>query len=123
MAVIALAHLAAIGQGDRIASATVTNTLVDFSIPGDLGVFTDEDTIARLEHRIRERGYLDSKDMARTFDWMRSRDLIWSYVINNWFKGKQPPGSIFSLGITTRRTCPSKCIRSISARATSTTRS
>jgi polyhydroxyalkanoate synthase subunit PhaC len=91
MAVIAMAHLAAIGQGDRIASATVTNTLVDFSIPGELGVFTDEDTIARLEDRIRERGYLDSKDMARTFDWMRSRDLIWSYVINNWFKGKQPP--------------------------------
>jgi polyhydroxyalkanoate synthase subunit PhaC len=45
----------------------------------------------RLENRIRERGYLDSKDMARTFDWLRSRDLIWSYVINNWFKGKQPP--------------------------------
>jgi polyhydroxyalkanoate synthase subunit PhaC len=22
---------------------------------------------------------------------MRSSDLIWSYVVNNWFKGKQPP--------------------------------
>jgi polyhydroxyalkanoate synthase subunit PhaC len=90
LALIAMAYLAAHGQGARIASATLTNTLVDFSIPGDLGVFTDEDTIARLEKRMRERGYLDPAEMARTFDWMRSSDLIWSYVVNNWFKGKQP---------------------------------
>lgn len=91
LAVIALAYLAAHGQGDRVASTTLTNTLVDFGIPGDLGVFTDEDTISRLEKRMNERGFLDSAEMARTFDWMRSSDLIWSYVINNWFKGKQPP--------------------------------
>ncbi|HEY1656455.1 MAG TPA: alpha/beta fold hydrolase [Candidatus Tumulicola sp.] len=91
LALIALAYLAAHGQGDRIGSATVTNTLIDFSVPGDLGVFTDEDTISRLEARMRERGYLDSAEMAKTFDWMRSQDLIWSYVVNSWFKGKQPP--------------------------------
>jgi polyhydroxyalkanoate synthase len=91
LALIALAYLAAHGQGERISSLTVTNTLIDFSIPGDLGVFTDEDTIARLERRMRERGYLDSSEMAKTFDWMRSQDLIWSYVVNSWFKGKQPP--------------------------------
>jgi polyhydroxyalkanoate synthase len=91
LALIGLAYLAAHGQGDRIGSATVTNTLIDFSIPGDLGIFTDEDTIARLEQRMRERGYLDSAEMAKTFDWMRSQDLIWSYVVNSWFKGKRPP--------------------------------
>jgi polyhydroxyalkanoate synthase len=91
LALTEMAYLAANGQGDRVASATVTNTLVDFSIPGDLGVFTDEDTIVRLEKRMRERGFLEAREMARTFDWMRSRDLIWSYVINNWFKGKEPP--------------------------------
>jgi|SRR5579883_365708 len=91
LACIVAAYLAAHDQSDRIASATLTNTLVDFGIPGDLGVFTDEDTIARLEKRMRERGgYLDSAEMARTFDWMRSSDLIWTYVINNWYKGKQP---------------------------------
>ncbi len=57
LALVALAYLAAHGQGGRIGSVTLTNTLVDFSIPGDLGVFTDEDTIARLEKRMRERGY------------------------------------------------------------------
>jgi polyhydroxyalkanoate synthase subunit PhaC len=90
LALVAMAYLSAHGQGERIASATLTNTLIDFSIPGELGVFTDEDTIARLEARMRERGYLEPAEMARTFDWLRSSDLIWSYVINNWFKGKQP---------------------------------
>jgi len=88
---IALAYLAKHGQSDRVNSATMTNTLLDFSIPGDLGVFTDEDTITRLEARMREKGYLDSNEMAKTFDWMRSHDLIWSYVVNSWYKGKQPP--------------------------------
>jgi polyhydroxyalkanoate synthase subunit PhaC len=91
LTLIMLAYLAAHGEGDRVNSATMTNTLIDFSIPGDLGVFTDEDTIARLERRMRERGFLESNEMARTFDWMRASDLIWSYVVNSWFKGKQPP--------------------------------
>ena len=91
LAMIVLAYLAAHDQGDRVVSTTLTNTLVDFGSPGDLGIFTDEDTIARLEKKMHERGYLESAEMARTFDWMRSSDLIWSYVINNWFKGKKPP--------------------------------
>jgi polyhydroxyalkanoate synthase len=91
LALIAMAYLAAHGQSDRINSLTVTNTLIDFSIPGDLGIFTDEDTITRLERRMRERGFLESHEMAKTFDWMRSHDLIWSYVVNSWFKGKKPP--------------------------------
>jgi polyhydroxyalkanoate synthase len=91
LTLIALAYLAARGEADRVGGATVTNTLVDFSEPGDLGVFTDEATIARLEARMSERGYLDADEMARTFDWMRSNELIWSYVVNNWFLGKDPP--------------------------------
>jgi polyhydroxyalkanoate synthase len=91
LTLIGLAYLAARGQGNRVKSATVTNTLIDFSIPGDLGIFTDEATIERLESRMRKRGYLDSAEMAKTFDWMRSQDLIWSYVVNSWYKGKRPP--------------------------------
>ncbi len=91
LALIAMAYLAAHDHAKRIGCATVTNTLIDFGMPGDLGVFTDEETIVRLERRMHERGYLDSAQMGKTFDWMRSSDLIWSYVVNNWFKGKQPP--------------------------------
>jgi polyhydroxyalkanoate synthase len=91
LTLLVLAYLEARGESDRVASATLTNTLVDFSEPGDLGVFTDKATIERLEARMNERGYLEAHEMARTFDWMRSSDLIWGYVVNNWFLGKAPP--------------------------------
>ena len=88
---IAAAHLSAKNEGGRIGSITLTNTLIDFTEPGDLGVFTDEATIARLESGMRERGVLGAEKMGATFDWMRANDLIWSYVVNNWFMGKAPP--------------------------------
>ncbi|MBV8281147.1 MAG: alpha/beta fold hydrolase, partial [Candidatus Eremiobacteraeota bacterium] len=91
LVVIALAYLAAKGQAARVNSATVTNTLIDFALPGDLGVFTDEASVTRLEERMRERGYLEAGEMAGTFNALRANDLIWSYVVNNWFMGKEPP--------------------------------
>ncbi len=91
LVIIALAYLAAKGQAGRISSATVTNTLVDFSLPGDLGVFTDEASVSKLEARMQQRGYLEAGEMAGTFNALRANDLIWSYVVNNWFMGKNPP--------------------------------
>jgi len=91
IAALALAHFARRGQAKRIGWATFTNSLVDFSEPGDLGVFTDETTIARLEEKMRKRGYLESAAMSSTFDWLRGNDLVWSYVVSNWYMGKKPP--------------------------------
>jgi polyhydroxyalkanoate synthase len=91
MSTIGLAHLAAKGEAARVGWMTVTNTLVDFSIPGHLGVFADRESVTRLEQNIRQRGYLEASAMAQTFDWLRGNDLVWSYVINNWYMGKTPP--------------------------------
>lgn len=91
LTLILLAYLASKGQAERVNAATVTNTLVDFGDPGEFAVFTDESTIERLERGMNERGVLDSNQMAGTFDWMRANDLVWNYVVNNWFMGKQPP--------------------------------
>lgn len=91
MAVLALAYLAAKGESDRVHSLTITNTIVDFTEPGDLGVFTDEQSIEKLEKKMNERGFLESSEMAGTFNWMRANDLIWSYVVSNWYMGKKPP--------------------------------
>lgn len=91
LALLALAHLAAIGDDERIGWTTLTNTLIDFAEPGDLGVFTDERAIERLEQRMSERGYLEAAEMAGTFNWLRANDLIWSYVVSNWFMGRKPP--------------------------------
>ncbi|HEY5095529.1 MAG TPA: alpha/beta fold hydrolase [Candidatus Eremiobacteraceae bacterium] len=91
LAVLALAYFAATGQSKRVGWTTLTNSLIDFSEPGDLGVFTDESSIARLEKRMNEHGYLEAGAMAGTFDWMRANDLVWNYVVSNWYMGKKPP--------------------------------
>jgi polyhydroxyalkanoate synthase subunit PhaC len=83
-----LAYLAAKLE-DRIASATYFTTLVDFTEVGDMAVFIDEEQLASLERRMRERGYLEAQDMATTFNMLRANDLIWSFVISNYLLGKQ----------------------------------
>jgi polyhydroxyalkanoate synthase len=88
---MALGVLAARGDAGRISSAALINTLVDFSDPGDVAVFTDEESIGRIEARTRRRGYLKSSEMAATFTWMRGNDLVWSYVVSSWGLGKRPP--------------------------------
>ena len=90
-----LAYLAAKGD-DRVASATSFATLVDFTDVGDMAVFIDEQQLASLERRMRERGYLDSRDMAAAFNMLRANDLIWSFVISNYLLGKeQMPVDLF----------------------------
>jgi poly[(R)-3-hydroxyalkanoate] polymerase subunit PhaC len=85
-----LAFLA--GQGDnRVRSATLLNTLVDFGEPGPLGVFVDHESVASLERRMASQGYLDAADMARSFNLLRANDLIWNYAASNWLMGEQPP--------------------------------
>ena len=91
LAVIALAVLAARGEAGRVGFASLNNTLVDFAEPGVLGVFTDEETIERIERRNRRRGFLDAHELGGTFTWLRGNDLVWTYVVSGWYMGKQPP--------------------------------
>ncbi len=75
---------------DRIRSLTVMNTLLDFTVPGPLGVFTDEASIQRMDRKLQRKGYLPADSMATTFNLLRGRDLVWNYVVNNWLLGEQP---------------------------------
>ncbi len=74
----------------RIASATFFTTMLDFSIPGELGVFIDEQQVSSLEKKMAERGFLEGSEMAGTFNMLRANDLIWSFVVNNYLMGKDP---------------------------------
>jgi len=75
---------------DRIRSATLFATQVDFTYAGDLKVFVDEDQLAAVERSMNEKGYLDGTRMATAFNMLRSGDLIWPYVVNNYMRGKDP---------------------------------
>src|SRR5882724_4097091 len=86
---ITLAYMAATND-HRVASVTLFAAQVDFTHAGDLKVFVDEPQLEALERRMAERGYLEGKKMATAFNMLRSNDLIWPYVVNNYLRGKAP---------------------------------
>ncbi|MGD9529790.1 MAG: PHA/PHB synthase family protein [Pseudonocardia sp.] len=89
LATATCAWLAARGE-DRVHSLTLMNTLLDFTAPGQLGVFTDEQTVDRLERSMQRSGYLPASSMKTTFDLLRATDLVWNYVVNDWMLGEDP---------------------------------
>jgi polyhydroxyalkanoate synthase len=86
---ITLAYLAK-KRKNRALSATMFAAQVDFTYAGDLKVFVDEERIQQLETHMKEQGYLEASRMANTFNMLRSNDLIWPYVVNNYIRGKKP---------------------------------
>ncbi len=89
MLAIALAYMAAVGD-DRVASATFFAAQLDFEHAGDLKIFSSRHGIKIAEKQMADTGYLDSSYMATAFNLMRSNDLIWPYVVNNYLKGREP---------------------------------
>jgi polyhydroxyalkanoate synthase subunit PhaC len=86
---ITLAYMARLGDR-RISSATFLATQTDFSEAGDLKVFVDEDQVRALEESMAAKGYLDGSKMATAFNMLRPNDLIWSFIVNNYVRGKEP---------------------------------
>jgi polyhydroxyalkanoate synthase len=86
---VALAYMAAVGD-ERISSATLFAAQVDFRDPGDLKVFVDELQLKAIGEQMAEKGYLDGSKMANAFNMLRPNELIWSYFVNNYMKGKEP---------------------------------
>lgn len=73
-----------------IRSATFLASMIDFSDPGDIAVFIDEQQIKKLEDQMKTKGYLAGKFMASSFNSLRANDLIWSFFIKNYLRGKKP---------------------------------
>ena len=85
-----LAWLHADGKQDKIKAATFLTTLVDFEKAGDLKVFIDDEQIEAMEDKMAKKGYLEADSIKNTFSMLRSTDLIWSFVVNNYLLGKEP---------------------------------
>ncbi|MFT3808752.1 MAG: class I poly(R)-hydroxyalkanoic acid synthase [Micropepsaceae bacterium] len=85
-----LAHMAA-RKDTRVKSVTFFTSQVDFTEAGDLSVFVDDEQLASMEAQMKAQGgYLDGGAMATTFNMLRSNDLIWSFVVNNYLMGRDP---------------------------------
>ncbi|MEO1136581.1 MAG: class I poly(R)-hydroxyalkanoic acid synthase, partial [Pseudomonadota bacterium] len=79
-------------KGDtRVNSATFFTAQADFKESGDLLLFVDDEQLDAIEKQMDAAGgVLEGRAMATTFNMLRSNDLIWSFVIDNYLKGKDP---------------------------------
>ena len=80
------------GKGERrFGAATFMVSLQDYAQVGETAIFMGEPAIDFVEQQMMERGYLDSREMANMFSLLRSNDLIWANVVNNYLLGNPPP--------------------------------
>ncbi len=87
---MAMAYMAKSGD-KRINSATFFTAQADFQESGDLQLFVDDEQLSAIEKQMDAAGgVLEGRAMATTFNMLRSNDLIWSFVIDNYMKGKDP---------------------------------
>ena len=89
LSAMTLAYLAQTGRADRIASATLIATLVDFGDMGEWSVFTSEDDLNAFDRYLDEKGYVEAHDLTKLFSAVRANDLIWSSVVNHYLLGDE----------------------------------
>ncbi len=87
---ITLSYLIEKGQDARVASATFLTTLLNFEDSGDLRLFMDDEQLQMMDREMAEKGVLEAKKLQQTFSLLRSNDLIWSFVVNNYLMGREP---------------------------------
>lgn len=85
-----LAHLNAIGEGDRIASSAFAVTVLDHERAGTTSALMDPSSAENAIRASQRKGYLDGAQLAEVFAWLRPNDLIWNYWVNNYLQGKAP---------------------------------
>ncbi|MGF6882679.1 polyhydroxyalkanoate synthase [Nocardia sp. GAS34] len=90
LAAMTAAHLAAIGQEQRLASLTLMVTVLDQSHAGFADAVLDEETAHLAIAASARKGYLDGAALAEMFAWLRPNDLVWRYWVNNYLQGRQP---------------------------------
>lgn len=90
LACILMAYLKYHKQEDRINSSTLMTTILDYSDAGEISAFLSEEQIKKIEQVMQKQEYFDGKIMSVAFNLLRSNDMIWSVLINNYLLGKKP---------------------------------
>jgi len=79
-------------KGDKsVRAATFFTALADFTDPGEMGVFLDEDFLGGIDDEVTIKGYLHSFFMQRTFSYLRANDLVYAPAIRAYMMGEGPP--------------------------------
>ena len=90
IASMVMAHLAEIGEQDRVAAYSLAVTVLDQERAGVTTALLSHKAAAASTQASREKGYLDGRTLAEIFAWLRPNDLIWNYWVNNYLMGYAP---------------------------------
>jgi polyhydroxyalkanoate synthase len=74
-----------------IAHWTVFSSLADFSKPGEIEAFINDNTLATIDTIMEKQGYLDKQQLSSAFRMLRPNSLIWHYVVHKYLYGETPP--------------------------------
>ncbi len=89
---LSIAAAAMARDGDhRLASLTLLAAQTNFSEPGELGLFIDESQLSLLDAQMNQTGFLKASQMAGAFQMLRSYDLLWSRMVNEYLLGDRAP--------------------------------
>lgn len=86
-----MGYLEAIGKEYINSLAISVCSLSQHEGDSDLSLFVNEDRIEAAKKHSEEKGLMKGSELARIFSWMRPNDLIWNYVVNNYYMGQKPP--------------------------------
>ena len=91
MSTCTAAHLAQIGEIDRLASLNLNVTVLDLERGSPVMGFISPEAAKVAGAKVRKRGYLPGNELSRTFAWLRANDMIWNNFVNNYYLGNKPP--------------------------------
>jgi poly[(R)-3-hydroxyalkanoate] polymerase subunit PhaC len=74
-----------------VASASFLTTMLDFSDPGDIGVYVSAEHLAAREPVLQRGGRVHGGELTGAFASLRPNELVWNYVVGNYLKGGTPP--------------------------------
>lgn len=76
-----------------LATLTLLAAETDFKEPGELGILIDEAQVRLLEDMMAARGFLTGQQMAGSFQFLHSRELVWSSQTRRWLLGEDEVGN------------------------------